>query len=76
MLQSSLVGHGSGSRPPVLDGSKGRDREAMIKRLNSKNTKKLIRILDSRDKRIWRGTYRTRGAFTRRLSLTLIRIEI
>ena len=48
----------------------------MIKRLNSKNTKKLIRILDSRDKRIWRGTYRTRGAFTRRLSLTLIRIEI
>jgi hypothetical protein len=29
MLQSSLVGHGSGQRTPVLDGSKGRDRETM-----------------------------------------------
>jgi hypothetical protein len=48
----------------------------MIKRLSSKSTKKLIRILDSRDKQVWRGSYRTRGAFTRRLSLTLIRIEI
>ena len=48
----------------------------MIKRLSSKSTKILTRILDSRDKRIWRGSYRSRGAFTRRLSLTLIRIEI
>jgi hypothetical protein len=48
----------------------------MIKRLSSKSTKKLTRILDSRDKRIWRGSYRSRGAFARRLSLTLIRIEI
>ena len=48
----------------------------MIKRLSSKSTKKLTRILDSRSKRIWRGTYRSRGAFARRLSLTLIRIEI
>jgi len=48
----------------------------MIKRLSSKSTKKLTRILDSRDKRIWRGSYRSRGAFTRRLSLTLIRIEL
>jgi hypothetical protein len=59
-----------------LDRSKGRSTEAMIKRLSSKSTKKLIRILDSRDKQVWRGSYRTRGAFTRRLSLTLIRIEI
>jgi len=59
-----------------LDRSKGRSTEAMIKRLSGKNTKKLIRILDSRDKQIWRGSYRSRGAFTRRLSLTLIRIEL
>jgi hypothetical protein len=60
-----------------LDRSKGRSTEAMIKRLSSKSTKKLIRILDSRDnKQVWRGSYRTRGAFTRRLSLTLIRIEL
>lgn len=59
-----------------MDRSKGRSTEAMIKRLSSKSTKKLIRILDSRDKQVWRGSYRTRGAFTRRLSLTLIRIEI
>jgi hypothetical protein len=30
MLQSSLVGHGSGQRPLILDGSKGRNRKAMI----------------------------------------------
>lgn len=59
-----------------MDGSKGRNRKAMIKRLSSKSTKILARILDSRDKRIWRGSYRSRGAFTRRLSLTLIRIEL
>ena len=59
-----------------MDGSKGRDTEAMIKRLNSKSTKILTRILESRDKQVWRGTYRSRGAFTRRLALTLIRIEI
>ena len=59
-----------------MDGSKSRDTEAMIKRLNSKSTKILTRILDSRDKQVWRGTYRSRGAFTRRLALTLIRIEL
>jgi len=59
-----------------LDSGKGRDRKVMIKRLSSKSTKILTRILDSRSKRIWRGSYRSRGAFTRRLSLTLIRIEI
>ena len=59
-----------------MDGSKTRDRKAMIKRLSSKSTKILTRILDSRSKQIWRGSYRSRGAFARRLSLTLIRIEI
>ena len=59
-----------------MDGSKGRDTEAMIKRLNSKSTKILTRILESIDKQVWRGTYRSRGAFTRRLALTLIRIEL
>jgi len=82
-----------------LDGSKGRDTEAMIKRLNSKNTKILTSILNSPKERIvWRewisywksvrmasnlgvgtvsrGAYRNRGLFTRRLALTLIRIEI
>ena len=59
-----------------MDSGKGRDRKVMIKRLSSKSTKILTRILDSRSKRIWRGSYRSRGAFTRRLSLTLIRIEI
>jgi len=48
----------------------------MIKRLSSKSTKKLTRILDSRSKQVWRGSYRSRGAFARRLSLTLIRIEL
>ena len=71
----------------------------MIKRLNSKNTKALTRILNSPEERLvwrdwlsywksvrmasnmgagkkWRGTYRNRGLFTRRLALTLIRIEI
>lgn len=56
--------------------SKTRDRTVMIKRLSSKNTKRLTRILNSRDKQVWRGTYRSRGAFTRRLALTLIRIEL
>ena len=59
-----------------MDGSKGRITKAMIKRLSSKSTKILTRILDSRSKHVWRGTYRSRGAFARRLSLTLIRIEI
>ena len=48
----------------------------MIKKLNSKSAKILTSILDSRDKQVWRGTYRSRGAFTRRLALTLIRIEL
>ena len=82
-----------------MDGSKGRDTEAMIKRLSSKNTKRLTRILTSPKERIvwrewvsywksvrmasnlgvgtvWRGSYRNRGLFTRRLALTLIRIEL
>ena len=82
-----------------MDGSKGRDTKAMIKRLNSKNTKILTRILNSPKERIvwrdwisywkgvrmasnlgvgtvWRGSYRNRGLFTRRLALTLIRIEL
>ena len=59
-----------------MDRSKGACTEAMIKRLSSKSTKILTRILDSRDKQVWRGTYRSRGAFTRRLALTLIRIEL
>ena len=82
-----------------MDRSKGRDTEAMIKRLSSKSTKILTRILNSPTERlvwrdwisywksvrtasnlgvgtVWRGTYRNRGLFTRRLSLTLIRIEI
>ena len=59
-----------------MDGSKSRDTKAMIKRLSSKSTKILTRILNSRDKQVWRGTYRSRGAFTRRLALTLIRIEL
>ena len=59
-----------------MDGSKSRDTEAMIKRLSSKNTKILTRILDSRDKQVWRGSYRNRGYFSRRLALTLIRIEL
>ena len=82
-----------------MDGSKGRDTEAMIKRLNSKSTKILTKILNSPKERIvwrdwisywksvrmasnmgvgtvWRGSYRNRGLFTRRLVLTLIRIEL
>ena len=59
-----------------MDGSKGRDTKAMIKRLSSKSAKRLTRILNSRDKQVWRGTYRSRGAFTRRLALTLIKIEL
>ena len=59
-----------------MDGSKSRDTKAMIKRLSSKSTKILTRILDSKYKQVWRGTYRSRGAFTRRLALTLIRIEL
>ena len=59
-----------------MDGSKGRDTKVMIKKLNSKSAKILTSILDSRDKQVWRGTYRSRGAFTRRLALTLIRIEL
>jgi len=71
----------------------------MIKKLNSKNTKALTRILNSPEEKLvwrdwlsywksvrmasnmgvdkrWRGSYRNRGLFTRRLALTLIRIEI
>ncbi len=71
----------------------------MIKRLNSRDSKRLTAILTSPTERlvwrdwisywksvrtatnlgvglVWRGSYRNRGAFTRRLSLTLIRIEI
>ena len=59
-----------------MDGSKGRDTKVMIKKLNSKSAKILTSILNSRDKQVWRGTYRSRGAFTRRLALTLIRIEL
>jgi len=99
MLQSSLVGHGRGQRSPVLDGSKGRDREAMIKRLNSRDSKLLTAILNSPTERmvwrdwisywkgvrmasnigvnpLWRGSYRNRGYFSRRLALTLIKIEL
>jgi len=82
-----------------LDGGKGRNRKAMIKRLNSKNTKILTSILASPTERlvwrdwisywksvrvatnlgvglVWRGSYRNRGYFSRRLALTLIRIEL
>ena len=82
-----------------MDGSKGRDRAAMIKRLNSKSAKILTSILTSPKERVvwrewisywksvrmasnmgfgtkWRGSYRNRGLFTRRLALTLIRIEL
>ena len=82
-----------------MDGSKGRDTEAMIKRLSSKSTKILTSILNSPKERIvwrewisywksvrmasnlteekrWRGSYRNRGLFTRRLALTLIKIEL
>jgi hypothetical protein len=71
----------------------------MIKKLNSKNTKALTRILNSPEEKLvwrdwlsywksvrmasnlgvgtaWRGSYRNRGLFTRRLALTLIRIEL
>jgi hypothetical protein len=71
----------------------------MIKRLSSKSTKILTRILNSPTERLvwrewisywkgvrmasnigvtplWRGSYRNRGLFTRRLSLTLIRIQL
>jgi hypothetical protein len=98
MLQSSLVGHGSGQRPLVLDSGKGGDREAMIKRLKGKDARMLSIILNSPEQRIvwrdwisywksvrtatnlgvglWRGSYRNRGHFSRRLALTLIRIEL
>ena len=82
-----------------MDRSKGRSTEAMIKRLSSKSTKILTRILNSPTERlvwrdwisywksvrtvtnlgvglVWRGSYRNRGYFSRRLALTLIRIEI
>ena len=71
----------------------------MIKRLNSRDSRRLTAILTSPTERmvwrdwisywksvrvatnlgvgiIWRGSYRNRGYFSRRLALTLIRIEL
>jgi hypothetical protein len=71
----------------------------MIKRLNSRDSRRLTAILNSPTERmvwrdwisywksvrmasnlgvgtVWKGSYRNRGLFTRRLALTLIRIEI
>ena len=82
-----------------MDRSKGGDTKAMIKRLNSRDSKTLTAILTSPTERlvwrdwisywksvrvatnlgvgiIWRGSYRNRGYFSRRLALTLIRIEL
>ena len=82
-----------------MDRSKGRDTAAMIKRLNSRDSKLLTAILTSPTERmvwrdwisywksvrvatnlgvglVWRGSYRNRGYFSRRLALTLIRIEL
>ena len=83
-----------------MDRSEGACTEAMIKRLSSKSTKILTRILNSPKKEriiwrewvaywksvrmasnlgvgtVWRGSYRNRGLFTRRLALTLITVKL